>query len=266
MDPERFTHSILYHTHQLFSDKPFKTTVKTFWGEPMDVVFPEVVSVGISYCGYNDVGLTHMILDYLKSGMTFLDVGAHFGFYTLLASRMVGDGGHVHSFEPTPSSFEILESNVKDHSNVVALNLALYSHTGKLSFKDYGITYSAFNSHYYPRVLYNPPPPVTEYEVQAVRLDEYLCEKAIRPDFIKIDAESSEYDILKGGCDTIEEHRPIITLETGDLDYGEASKSGQSIKYLLDRGYGAYEYYDGRIIEHQLLDHYAYDNLLFLPE
>ena len=52
--------------------------------------------------GFFGEGLTRMLLSHLKPEMTFIDVGAQLGYFTLLASWLVGESGHVHSFEPTP--------------------------------------------------------------------------------------------------------------------------------------------------------------------
>ena len=49
----------------------------------------------------------------LKSGDTFLDIGASFGQYTLLASKIIGDAGRVFAFEPDPVSFSWLAGNVR---------------------------------------------------------------------------------------------------------------------------------------------------------
>jgi len=78
--------------------KPIRCKVKTFWGEEMLVIIPEVVSLNIYRYRFFEEDLTKMILEYLKPGMTFFDIGAHFGYYTLLASFIVGEKGIVHSF------------------------------------------------------------------------------------------------------------------------------------------------------------------------
>ena len=56
----------------------------------MTVVFPERVSVAIARYGVYEEGLTGMVMDYLKPGMVFFDVGAHFGYFSLLAAWLVG--------------------------------------------------------------------------------------------------------------------------------------------------------------------------------
>src|ERR1035437_2648964 len=105
---------------------------KMFWGGTMNVVFPEPMSNCIYRYGYSEIDMTVMLLEVLKPGMVFFDVGAHFGYATLLASRLVGVNGSVHSFEPTPSSFEVLESNTRDTKNVKTVNKRSEEHTSEL--------------------------------------------------------------------------------------------------------------------------------------
>jgi len=49
----------------------------------------------------------------VKPGMTVIDVGAHIGFYTFLAARLVGDNGRVYAFEPNPEVYNILVRNIQ---------------------------------------------------------------------------------------------------------------------------------------------------------
>ena len=81
------------------------------WGDEMTVVYPEIASLGISRYGFFAEGLTRLLLSHLKPGMAFLDVGAQLGYFTMLAAWLVGETGQVHSFEPTPSTFELLNLN-----------------------------------------------------------------------------------------------------------------------------------------------------------
>jgi len=52
--------------------------------------------------GFFEEGLTRAIIEKLRPGDTFVDIGAHVGYYTILASLLVGAEGHVVAFEPTP--------------------------------------------------------------------------------------------------------------------------------------------------------------------
>lgn len=246
----------------------FKVKGKTFLGDEMFLVYPEFVSVSILRHGYYEEGLTEMVLEKLKHNMTFCDIGAHFGYYSLLASHIVGTGGQVHSFEPTPSTFSMLQENTTEKGNITINNCALYSRGITIPLADHGPLYSGHNSVTGSRcnldVLKNLT--LREIDVQAITFDQYVYDKGIRPDFVKIDVESAEYEVLRGMRETLKDIRPILSLEVGDKDLEDVKPSRELVLYLLEYGYNAYEYNGSRIVKHELKERYTTDNLLFLPK
>jgi hypothetical protein len=55
---------------------------------------------------------TRLLLNHLKPGMTFVDVGAHIGHFALVAASVLQEDGHVYAFEPDPVSFSFLQKNI----------------------------------------------------------------------------------------------------------------------------------------------------------
>ncbi|NQT33461.1 MAG: FkbM family methyltransferase [Candidatus Omnitrophica bacterium] len=247
--------------------KAITVKAETFWGEKMIVLAPEEVSLKLLRYSFYEEGLTRILLEYLKSGMVFFDIGAHFGYYTLLAGKIVGSGGEVHSFEPTPSTYEILLRNVKDRNNVHANNLAVFSEDKDITFYDYGLRFSAFNSHYAGRLPEGTTKKLKprKFNIKATSIDEYVSTKGIVPDFIKIDAESAEYEILKGMDRTLKEVKPVISIEAGDEDVDGVMGSRDLIGYIMEKGYEPYEFDGTNIIKHQPEDRYRYKNIVFVP-
>ena len=86
-------------------------TAKTFFGRPMHVHLPDLVGVKLYQYGFFEEGLTRALIEKLRPGDTFVDIGAHVGYFTLLASLLVGADGHVVSFEPTPRTRTELSAN-----------------------------------------------------------------------------------------------------------------------------------------------------------
>lgn len=249
--------------------KTLRIKSKTFWNDQMYTIIPELVSSNIARYGYHEEGLTRMILEYLKPGMTFIDIGAHFGYFTLLSSVIVGNKGQVHTFEPTPSTFNILKINVSDKDNVVINNTAVFSKRKIVTINDYGIKYSAFNS------IYNARVPIdflekmksNKYEIEAISVDEYIENNSITPDFIKIDAESAEHDILLGMEKTINKFHPIISVEVGDIGVEGVLTSKSLINILIDKDYLPYEYREREIIQHNVKnDPYQCNNIIFVAK
>jgi hypothetical protein len=56
--------------------------------------------------------------DILKPEMTIVDAGAHIGYYSLLAGKLVGEKGNVYAFEPDPSYYSLLKKNIKKISRL----------------------------------------------------------------------------------------------------------------------------------------------------
>ena len=241
--------------------------VRLVWGDQMTVVYPEIASLGIARYGFFGEGLTKMILAHLKPGMTFLDVGAQLGYFTLLAAWLVGDTGQVHSFEPTPRTFELLRVNAGSKSNVHLNRVAVSSTPGIATMNDYGPRFSAFNSMYGAKLPKQAGPVTpTRFQAQTITIDEYVAQEHLTPNFVKIDAESADYEILQGMQETLKQCRPLLSVEVGDLDIPGAPPSKDIVRFLAERGYQPYEYVGGSIVKHEPKERYEYDDMLFLPE
>jgi FkbM family methyltransferase len=143
---------------------------------------------------------TGLIRSQLKPGDTFIDVGANFGYYTVLASKLVGPTGRVIAFEPDPRSFELLRRNVARNgcTNVVLEQKALADKPGTLTLH---VSDSNRGAH---SVVREGTPDVSHtVDVPAVPLDDYLADKDGRVDLVKIDTEGAEGFILVGMQDTL---------------------------------------------------------------
>ncbi len=145
----------------------------------------------------------------LSPGKVFIDVGANFGVYTLVASKLVGTSGRVIAFEPTAQSFAILRQNIalNHFANVRAFQFALAQRRGK-----------AWLYHGWDPVgnsLGKDPLCGNEgEEVQTEALDKLLEEKGIdRVHAIKIDVEGAEELVLRGAIRCLTTNRPIVIFE-----------------------------------------------------
>jgi len=267
--PTKLLYSKFLELISLWFDRSVRIKAKTFWNDKMLIIIPEIVSLSIYRYGFFEEGLTRMVLEYLKPGMTFFDIGSHFGYFTLLGSILVGNEGRVYSFEPIPSTFNILKANVSNKDNVFLNNCAVFYEKKKVLINDYGIKYSALNSIYNARL----PQDILlklktkEYEVESISIDDYVKHNGVIPNFIKIDAESSEYEILLGMEKTIAKFHPMISIEVGDMGVKDVPTSKDLINFLVNKSYQPYEFKDGKILQHALKkNQYPYDNILFLPE
>jgi FkbM family methyltransferase len=145
----------------------------------------------------------------LSPGKVFIDVGANFGVYTLVAGKLVGETGKVLSFEPTAQSFAILGQNIAlNHlTNVRPFQVALAQTRGKAWL------YHGFDP--VGNSLGRDPLCGNEgEEVQTDALDNVLEESSIvRVDAIKIDVEGAEELVLRGAIRCLTKHKPIVIFE-----------------------------------------------------
>ncbi len=242
---------------------PFKVTKKTLWGAKMSYYLPEASA--IYYYGFFEANLTNFFINTLKEGDVFFDIGAHVGFYTVLASELVGKTGEVHSFEPTPRTYTSLNKNALTLENVITNNVAALDKETTIDFVDYGPKYSAFNS-YKKRDGRDTGflKKINSVSVQTISIDRYSHTKDLKPDFIKIDAEGAEHLILKSMDHVLENVRPVISIEVAGYDEWQENCS-KSINLLLSKGYDCFSItLDGLLEEHTPQDFYVYDNLIFV--
>jgi FkbM family methyltransferase len=127
-----------------------------------------------------------------KMGDVVIDVGAAFGFYTLISSMSVGSNGKIVAIEAQPDSYEMLNHNVRLNglTNVVTLNYAVYSSMGKLKlYSNYSLMPERSHKSNHKFV-----------EVEGRTLDYLLSEyvQINQVNWIKIDVEGAELEVLKG--------------------------------------------------------------------
>ena len=103
-------------------------------------------------------------------------------------------------------------------------------------------------------------------QVPATSIDEYVAEHSLNPNFVKIDTEGAEYEILQGMEATLNRCKPILSVEVGDRSIEGVPSSRRLVSFLQEKGYQAYEYVEGSIVKHQLRDRYGHADIFFLPE
>jgi FkbM family methyltransferase len=132
----------------------------------------------------------------LKPGDCAVDAGAHQGLYALIMSRIVGDAGRVIAFEPFHFNYLYLDTNCALNCPKIERHCkALSNQTGIVDFDPGSCRLQ--KSH-------------CSEPIHSIRLDDLQLPAL---DFIKIDVEGSEIELLKGAQETFKQHRPSFVLE-----------------------------------------------------
>lgn len=171
---------------------PFKLT----FPEKFDFVHEEYDKSGVW-----EPRTTEYIKEHLKKGMTFVDVGAQVGYYSILASKL---GAKVIAFEPSSSNRDALEKNIKDNEcdiQVFGLALSDENKSGLLHTDTTPGQYSLISNDH------------SGYDhCERVDIVKYDGLDISAPDFIKIDCEGSERQVLEGMTNVLNTDQPITLI------------------------------------------------------
>jgi len=145
-----------------------------------------------------------LLRQFIQPGMTVVDVGANIGIYTRFFSKLTGESGRVHAFEPAPSNFKRLQENVGHMANVSLNHAAIGDRSGTIKLyvsAELNVDHRTFDS----------GDGREEIDVPVVSLDDYFL-TGQRVDLIKIDVQGYELSVLQGAKRVLKENRDVKVL------------------------------------------------------
>jgi FkbM family methyltransferase len=148
---------------------------------------------------------------FIRPGMVVYDIGAHVGFYTLLAARLAGPEGQVYAFEPFPPNYDYLNRHVQLNGlrTVATYKQAVSDTIGTLVFQPGANTYTGH--------LVEKVPGPNDIAVKVVTVDGIIAAGTLPPpDFVKVDVEGFEMNALRGMERLIRKNHPIIQVSATD--------------------------------------------------
>ncbi|MBL8349608.1 MAG: FkbM family methyltransferase [Burkholderiaceae bacterium] len=182
-------------------------TCRTIFGAKVTGNTKDLIQRHLYYFGVWEPHITRMVVDLLRPGDVFVDVGANIGYYTLLASRIVGPTGKVVAVEAAPWIHAVLERHVALNGlgNVRTVNRAATDKTGTLSL------YKADDSNVGSTSLIRKVGEAVEVEGAplATLLDD---DEIARVKLLKIDVEGAELQVLAGLTSLLPRMRPDAAL------------------------------------------------------
>ena len=189
---------------------------------------------GNIYTGLHEFADMGYLLHTLRSEDNFVDIGANLGSYTVLAGAVVGASGQ--SFEPIPATYSKLVENIRiNHieGRMSAFNIGLGEKVGAIRFTSDLDTVN--------HALSEDENSISSVIVDVTTLD--IALKDIQPNFIKIDVEGYETQVLKGAAKTINNanlHSVIMELNGSGSRYGFDEKD--ILTMMLDAGFSTFSY------------------------
>jgi FkbM family methyltransferase len=171
-----------------------------------------------------EIKIIKFLIKNLNENDIFYDIGAEVGLYTSLALEFCKE---VHSFEPMPKSFEILNQRFGNHKNVYLNNFALSDQEGIAEFCEGSTTIVED-----VRQKYKKQNSLIKVEIKT--LDFYINSHRV-PTYIKMDIEGAEYLVIKGGEKIFTENSLIIAMEVLGDEFLDISL--RAVNLLLDFGY-----------------------------
>lgn len=134
-------------------------------------------------------------VELIKEKAVVVDAGANIGVFSIFAAQKHPDAT-IYAFEPTPSTFKKLQENTAKYSNIKCFNYALGSTNKKVNIVDLG-NFSGLN------YIGDSGIPVEMKTIDSLN---------IQMDFLKMDTEGYEADILKGAAETIKKYKPVVAM------------------------------------------------------
>ena len=150
-----------------------------------------------------------------REGDTVIDIGAHIGRYTITSSKQVGSTGKVVAIEADPDNFQLLKRNIalNNLTNVLPLNYAVFSTRTRMKL------YEQSASAKYNSVMLTRARTMNYVEVNADTLDSILEQNRItQVNWIKIDVEGAEFEVLKGSTKTLSSNDISLLVEIHNID------------------------------------------------
>ncbi|MCR8577876.1 FkbM family methyltransferase [Streptomyces sp. Isolate_219] len=222
-------------------DHPRQRLVRTRFGAAMAVDTQDLIQRFVYLFGLWEPHMTHWLQRRLRPGDTYIDVGANVGYFSLLASQLVGEEGRVVAIEASPtfharvlqhaeingcSNLRTVNAAVADERKTVTLILASSSNMGAASIVPYG------------------GPAESTLEVEAYPLPQVLdADDIAGARVIKIDVEGAEGAVIRGLAPVLDKLRPDaeITVEvTPERMEALGESPGELLTTMREHGFHVY--------------------------
>lgn len=198
--------------------------------------------------GYHNRNDINLFRDFLTPNSTFIDIGANIGWYTVIASLLLGENGRVVAIEPEKYNIDLLRQNCKINNcdNVSIIAAAALDTNGTTNFylnsENFGDHSIAKNTHL--RTFNKIEPKQTV--VPTITVDSLFTKKEWnKVSLIKIDTQGCESAVLSGMKNNLIHHRPKLIIEFAPAHIYQAGYSAfELFSFIENYGYTPYKICD----------------------
>lgn len=164
----------------------------------------------------------NFVIQNLKEDSVVIDCGAQIGLYSILFSKICTKG-RIYSFEPT-ETFEMLSKNCEHNNckNISLIKQPLSNKLGNINDKIYKIWSQQV---------------IEEKDFDFETIDNFVEKNDLKVDFIKIDVDSYDYEVLLGSKNTLEKQSPTVLVELNYALEKRGFKVEDAINFMLSIGY-----------------------------
>ncbi len=196
---------------------------------------------GLSFVPRSDTREESFLSGLDLGAKTVYDVGGFEGIYSIAFARAVGERGAVVVFEPNPDNAARIRENIELNGieNISVIGIALGSEAGRATMVvpvEEGAM-GTINGDL--KRSFTARRKTKELEISVDTMDSQIAAKGLpAPDFVKIDVEGLDADVLRGMAGTLETHRPALCIELhGEGIETRRENAKDIVTYLVDRGY-----------------------------
>ena len=210
---------------------------KKIHGNPMILDLNDLgISRELAIYGEHEHNSTNEVKKLVKPGMKILEVGANIGYYAVLETKLAGENGYLYAIEPSPFNFNLLKRNIGLNK---IKNAEIYQKAAGAE-KEMAKFYVANKSNLSSFIkrddmdMYHNGKII---DVEIIKLDDFLENKTV--DFIRMDVEGYEKEILKGMEGTMKTQHPkhfFIEIHS-ELLHKKDSSAREILDYLNKFGY-----------------------------
>ena len=161
-----------------------------------------------------DWGSEYLMQQVLNKEGTFIDVGAHTGYYSLYMLPLVS---WVYAFEPDAQSYEVLQRYSNQYKNLFTFRNAVSNQSGTMEIEVKGDGYTFIKN---TSATSFHKENANKEQIKVVRLDDFINDYHSEITGIKIDVDGPDLDVLEGAIETITKFQPIVLIElsSGELE------------------------------------------------